>query len=138
MVGQSVYVRRSALRQGLILGNPMWRFIGVLGGNPFLRPIAMLMVGQGVYVRRSAIRQGLVLGNPMWRFIGVLLLGQEMYKVALKKAPERLSVERIGPGRRVTVDVMEPNLQLNRRERRAELRRLEAEAVASVEARRRS
>jgi hypothetical protein len=126
-----------ALRPRVVLRSQIVKR-GVLGGNPFLRPIAMLMVGQGVYVRRSAIRQGLVLGNPMWRFIGVLLLGQEMYKVALKKAPERLSVERIGPGRRVTVDVMEPNLQLNRRERRAELRRLEAEAVASVEARRRS
>jgi hypothetical protein len=126
-----------ALRPRVVLRSQIVKR-GVLGGNPFLRPIAMLMVGQGVYVRRSAIRQGLVFGNPMWRFIGVLLLGQEMYKVALKKAPERLSVERIGPGRRVTVDVMEPNLQLNRRERRAELRRLEAEAVASVEARRRS
>ena len=111
---------------------------GVIGGNPVLRPIAMLMVGQSVYVRRSAIRQGLILGNPMWRFIGVLVLGQELYKAAFKKTPERLSVERIGPGRRVTVDVMEPNLQLSRRERRAELRRLEAEAVASVEARRTS
>jgi hypothetical protein len=58
--------------------------------------------------------------------------------MVVKKTPERLAVERIGPGRRVTVDVFEPNLQLSRRERRAELRRLEAEAVASVEARRRS
>jgi hypothetical protein len=111
---------------------------GVLGGNPVLRPIAMLMVGQGVYVRRSALRQGLVRGNPMWRFIGVLLLGQELHKMVVRRTPERLAVERIGPGRRVTVDVMEPNLQLSRRERRTELRRIEAEAVASVEARRRS
>lgn len=103
-----------------------------------MRPIAMLMVGQGVYVRRSALRQGLVRGNPMWRLIGVLLLGQELHKMVVKKTPERLAVERIGLGRRVTVDVMEPNLHLSRRERRAELRRLEAEAVASVEARRRS
>jgi hypothetical protein len=96
------------------------------------------MVGQSVYVRRSAIRQGLILGNPMWRFIGILVLGQELYKAALKKTPERLAVERIGAGRRVTVEVMEPNLQLSRRQRRAELRRLEAEALASVEARRTS
>ena len=126
-----------ALRPRIILRSQIVKR-GVLGGNPLLRPIAMLMVGQGVYVRRSALRQGLVLGNPMWRFIGVLLLGQELYKMALKKEPERLAVERIGPGHRVTVDVMEPNLHLSRRERRAELRRLEAEAVASVEARRRS
>jgi hypothetical protein len=126
-----------ALRPKVILRSQIVKR-GVLGGNPLLRPIAMLMVGQGVYVRRSALRQGLVMGNPMWRFIGVLMLGQELYKMALKKAPERLAVERIGPGHRVTVDVMEPNLQLSRRERRAELRRLEAEAVASVEARRTS
>ena len=111
---------------------------GVIGGNPFLRPIAMLMVGQGVYVRRSAIRQGLILGNPMWRFIGVIVLGQELYRLTVKKTPERLATERIGPGHRVTVHAIEPNLHLSRRQRRAELRRLEAEALASVEARRRS
>ncbi len=126
-----------ALRPKVILRSQIVKR-GVLGGNPVLRPIAMLMVGQGVYVRRSALRQGLILGNPTWRIIGVLLLGQELYKTAVKKTPERLAVERIGPGHRVTVHAMEPNLQLSRRERRAELRRLEAEAVASVEARRRS
>jgi hypothetical protein len=98
----------------------------------------MLMVGQGVYVRRSALRQGLVRGNPMWRLIGVLLIFQEFHRIVVKKPHEPLAVERIGPGRRLTVDVFEPNLELSRRERRAELRRLEAEAVASVEARRRS
>ncbi len=111
---------------------------GVIGGNPLLRPIAMLMVGQGVYVRRSAIRQGLVLGNPMWRFIGLLLMGQEVYRFAVRKTPERLAVERVGRGHGVTVQAIEPNLQLSRRQRRAELHRLEAEALASVEARRRS
>ncbi len=111
---------------------------GVIRGNPLLRPIAMLMAGQGVYVRRSVIRQGLVLGNPMWRFIGVLVVGQEVYRRAFKKMPERLAVERIGPGHRVTVHAIEPNLHLTRRQRRAELRRLEAEAVASVQTRRRS
>ena len=126
-----------ALRPRVVLRSQIVKR-GVIGGNPLLRPIAMMMVGQSVYVRRSALRQGLILGNPMWRFIGVLVLGQELYKAALKKTPERLAVERIGPGRRVTVEVMEPNLHLSRRERRAELRRLEAEALASVEARRRS
>lgn len=126
-----------ALRPKVILRSQIVKR-GVIGGNPLLRPIAMLMVGQGVYVRRTAIRQGLFLGNPTWRLVGMIALGQEMYRLVFKKTPERLSVERIGPGRRVIVEVMEPNLQVNRRERRAELRRLEAEAVASVEARRRS
>ena len=40
---------------------------GVIGGNPFLRAIAMLIVGQGVYLRRTALRQGLMLGHPFWR-----------------------------------------------------------------------
>ena len=124
-----------ALRPKVVLRSQIVKR-GVIGGNPFLRPIAMLMVGQSVYVRRTAIRQGLILGNPMWRFIGVIVLGQELYRVAVKKKPERLAVERIGPGHRVTVHAMESNRQLSRRQRRAELRRLEAEAVASVEARR--
>jgi len=126
-----------ALRPRVVLRSQIVKR-GVLGGNPVLRPIAMLMVGQGVYVRRSALRQGLILGNPTWRFIGALLLGQELYKRAVKKTPERLAVERIGPGGRVTVRSTEPNLQLSRRQRRAELRRLETEALASVEARRTS
>ncbi len=91
-----------ALRPKVVLRSQIVKR-GVIGGNPFLRPIAMMMVGQSVYVRRSALRQGLILGNPMWRFIGVLVLGQELYKAALKKTPERLAVERIGPGHRVTV-----------------------------------
>ncbi len=95
----------------------------------------MMMVGQGVYVRRSALRQGLLLGHPFWRLVGLALIGQELYKRGLKRAPELLAEERIRVGHRVSVDVFEPNLALSRRERRAELRRLESEAVASVEAR---
>jgi hypothetical protein len=111
---------------------------GVIGGNPFLRPIAMMLVGQSVYLRRTALRQGLVLGHPFWRLIGLALIGQELYRVAIKKQPERLAVERIGPGHRVHVQAIEPNRSLSRRQRRAELRRLEADAIASVEARRTS
>jgi hypothetical protein len=121
-----VILRRQIIRRGLF------------GGNEFLRPVAMMLMGHSQHLRRLAIRDGLILGRPLWRLVGVGLIGQEMYRLVFKKAPERLAVERIGPGRRVTVDVMEPNLHLSRRERRAELRRLEAEAVASVEARRRS
>lgn len=126
-----------ALRPKVVLRSQIVKR-GVIGGNPFLRPIAMLMVGQSVYLRRSAIRQGLVLGNPLWRFIGLALVGQEFYRVAIKKSPERLAVERVRGQGRVTVEVIEPNLDLSRRQRRAELRRLEAEALASVEARLRS
>ncbi len=123
-----------ALRPKVVLRSQIVKR-GVIGGNPFLRPIAMLMVGQSVYLRRSAIRQGLVLGNPFWRFIGVALVGQELYRRGIKKTPERLAVERVRGTGRVTVEVIEPNLDLNRRQRRAELRRLEAEALASVKAR---
>lgn len=126
-----------ALRPRVVLRSQIIKR-GVLGGNTVLRPIAMLMVGQGVYVRRSALRQGLVRGNPTWRFIGLLLLSQELYTKAVKKTPERLAVERIGPGQQVTVHATAPNLRLNRRQRRSELRRLESEALASVEARHRS
>lgn len=111
---------------------------GVMGGNPLLRPIAMLLVGQGVYLRRTALRQGLVLGSPFWRVVGLVLLGQEFHRLAIRKSSERLAVERIQPGHRVIVSSSEPNLTLSRRERRAALRRLEAESIASVEARLRS
>jgi hypothetical protein len=111
---------------------------GVVGGNPLLRPVAMLMIGQGAYLRRSAVRQGVVLGNPLWRMIGLVLLAQEVHRVAIRKQHEHLAVERILPGHQVSVEVFEPNLHLTRRQRRAELRRLDAEAVASLEARRRS
>ena len=75
------------------------------------------------------------MGNPFWRLIGIALVGQEFYRVAVKRQPERLAVERVRGQGRVTVEVIEPNLDLSRRQRRAELRRLEAEALASVEAR---
>jgi hypothetical protein len=121
-----IIIRRQIIRRGLF------------GGNEFLRPVAMMLMGHGQHLRRLAIREGLILGRPLWKLVGVGLIGQEVYRAAFKKAPERLAVERIGPGHRVTVRAIEPDLQLSRRERRAELRRLEAEAVASVEARRRS
>jgi hypothetical protein len=126
-----------ALRPKVVLRSQIVKR-GVLKGNPVLRPIAMLMVGQGQYVRRSALRQGLGRGSPAWRLIGLLLLSQELYTKAVKKTPEQLAVERIGPGHRVTVHATDPKLGLSRRQRRAELRRLEAEALASVEARRMS
>ena len=124
-----------ALRPRVILRGQIVKR-GVIGGNRFLRPIAMLMVGQGVYVRRTAVRQGLMMGQPFWRAIGVVLLGQELYKQAFKRVPERLAVERIGAGRTVTVSTFEPDVRLGRRARRAALRRLESEALASVAARR--
>ena len=111
---------------------------GIIGGNPFLRPIAMMMVGQSVYLRRSALRQGLVMGHPFWRAIGLVLLGQEVYKRAITKEPERIAVERIGIGHRVTVAAFEPTLGLSRRARRAALERLRADAEASIAARRSS
>ncbi len=60
---------------------------GMIGGNLFLRPIAMILVGQGVYLRRSAIRQGLVMGHPFWRAIGLALLSQELYRRGYGKTP---------------------------------------------------
>ena len=109
---------------------------GVMGGSPLVRPLAMLMVGQGSYLRARAIRQGLVLGNPFWRAIGIVLLTQEAGRAVFKKEPERISVERLGVGKHVRVNVFEPSLA--RRGRKAELRRLEAEALADVEAARRT
>ncbi|HUS41525.1 MAG TPA: hypothetical protein VMY16_02555 [Ilumatobacteraceae bacterium] len=123
-----------ALRPKVVLRSQIVKR-GIIGGNPFLRPIAMMIVGQSVYLRRSALRQGLILGHPFWRVIGLALVGQELYRRGVKKAPERIAVERIGSSHRVSVEVFEPNLDLSRRQRRAELRRLESEALASVEAR---
>jgi hypothetical protein len=111
---------------------------GLFGGNEFLRPIAMMLMGHSSHLRRIAIREGVILGRPLWRLVGIGLIGQELHRVMIKKSPDRLAVERIGPGNRVHVRAIEPTRGLGRRERRAELRRLEAEAVASVEARLRS
>jgi hypothetical protein len=98
----------------------------------------MLMVGQGVYLRRSALRPGLILGSPLWRAIGLALIAQGAYRQAVGRAPEPIAVERIGIGHRVTVTTFEPNLGLRRRARRAALARLQDEAQASVDVRRRS
>ncbi len=124
-----------ALRPKVILRGQIIKR-GIIGGNPFLRPVAMLLVGQGVYLRRSALRQGLILGHPFWRVIGLALLSQEFYRRAFEKAPEQLAVEHIGVGRTVTVATTKAGLGLSRRARRAELRRLESEALASVANRR--
>lgn len=109
---------------------------GVAHPNALVRPIAMLMVGQGDFLRARALRHGLILGNPFWRAIGVALLAQEARKRVIKGAPERIAVERLGIGRNVRISVIEPSL--SRRGRKAALRRLETEALASVAASQRS
>jgi hypothetical protein len=111
---------------------------GLFGGNEFLRPVAMMLMGHSQHLRRLAIRDGLILGRPLWRLVGIGLVGQELHRLLVRKSPDRLAVERIGPGHHVHVRAIEPARGLGRRERRAELRRVEAEAVASVEARLRS
>jgi hypothetical protein len=107
---------------------------GVAHPNPFIRPIAMLLVGQGDFLRVRAIRHGLVLGNPFWRAVGGVLVAREVGKRVLQKPPERLGRERLRAGHFVRVAVSAPNLDLSRRQRRAELKRLEAEALASISA----
>jgi hypothetical protein len=126
-----------ALRPRVILRGQIVKR-GVIGGNPFLRPVAMLMVGQGVYLRRTAIRHGLVLGSPFWRVIGMALVGQAVFRQVFGRVPEPIAVERIKVGHTLTVSTFEPDLRLSRRARRAELARLRADAQASVDARRRS
>ena len=91
-----------ALRPKVVLRSQIVKR-GVIGGNPFLRPIAMMMVGQGVYIRRTALRQGLFLGNRFWRLIGVALVGQELYRAAVKRrrnASRRAHRHRSGPTER--------------------------------------
>jgi hypothetical protein len=107
---------------------------GVVHPNPLIRPIAMLMVGQGDFLRARALRQGAVMGNPFWRAVGAALLLREVSKQVFDKPPERLARQRVRPGRFVTVSVSEPRLDLSRRERRAELNRLQTEGMRSVRA----
>ena len=107
---------------------------GVAHPNALVRPIAMLMVGQGDFLRVKALRQGLILGNPYWRAVGGALVIREISKHVLQKPPERLARERLGVGRGVTVAVSAPRLDLSRRARRAELKRLQSEALASISA----
>lgn len=109
---------------------------GISHPNPVVRPIAMLLVGQGDFLRARSIRNGLVMGDPFWRAVGGALLIREVSKRVLSRPPERLARERIGPGHFVKVTASAPNLDLSRRQRRAELKRLESEASASVAARR--
>ena len=109
---------------------------GISHPNPVVRPIAMLLVGQGDFLRARSIRNGLVMGDPFWRAVGGALLIREVSKRVLSRPPERLARERIGPGHFVKVTASAPNLDLSRRQRRAELKRLESEALASVAARR--
>jgi hypothetical protein len=107
---------------------------GVTHPNALVRPIAMLMVGQGDYLRARALRHGLILGNPYWRAVGGVLVARAVSKQVFRRAPEQIARERIGIGRLVTVAVVAPRLDLSRRQRRAELGRLEADALASVSA----
>lgn len=109
---------------------------GVVGRNPYLRPLAMLLIGQGDYLRVKALRQGLGMGNPFWRAVGIALLLREANRRVFAKPTERLAVERIRAGGQVRVTVMEPTL--SRRGRKRALARLEADALASVAAAKRS
>jgi hypothetical protein len=126
-----------SLRPRVIIRNQIIKR-GLFGGNEFLSPVALMLIGQSRHLRRMAARNGVILGRPLWRIVGIALVGQEIQRLMFKKAPEVLAIERIGPGGRVQVKAFEPNLTLSRRERRAALRRLEAESTASVEARLRS
>ncbi len=122
-----------ALRPRYVLRSYVIRH-GVTHPNPLVRPIAMLMVGHGDFLRAQAIRRGLVMGNPYWRALGGVLIVREVGKQVFQKPPERLARDRLGVGRRLTVAVTAPRLDLSRRQRRAELGRLEADALASVSA----
>jgi hypothetical protein len=92
----------------------------------------MIAVGQGEYLRVRALREGFFGGSFYWRVIGAVLLAQQVRRQVLGRTPERLAVERLRPGQRVTVQTSTPRLDLTRRQRRAALARLEAEALASV------
>jgi len=107
---------------------------GVMHPNPLVRPIAMLLVGQGDFLRVRAIRHGLILGNPFWRAVGGLLVAREISKRVFRQPPEPLGRERLRAGSFVRVAVSEPKLDLSRRAYRAELKRLESDAAASVSA----
>ncbi len=91
--------------------------------------------GPGVYLRRSAIRQGLILVIHSGESSAWPWSARKLYRRGIKKTPEHIAVERIGTSHRVSVEVTKPNLASSRRQRRGELRRLEAQAQASVEAR---
>jgi hypothetical protein len=105
---------------------------GVVHPNALVRPIAMLMVGQTELLRVKALRQGLVLGNPFWRAIGAALLVRHVGRSVLHKEPEHLTRERLRAGHFVNVAVTAPRLDLSRSARRAELKRLETDARASI------
>jgi len=124
-----------ALRPSVILRGQVIKR-GVIGGNPLLRPLAMLMVGQGVYLRRGALRHGFLKGERYWQVIGVVLIGEGIYKRAVKKQPEHIAVERMRSGQRTQISTTAPQLDLSRRQRRAELKRLTAEALASTSSKR--
>ncbi|HYN33911.1 MAG TPA: hypothetical protein VES40_14900, partial [Ilumatobacteraceae bacterium] len=64
---------------------------------------------------------------------GVLVV-REISKRVLQTPPERLGRQRLRPGHFVKIAVSAPRLDLSRRERRVELKRLETEALASVSA----
>ncbi len=84
----------------------------------------------------QGIRQGLILGNPYWRAVGSAASigprGQQASAAEAARTPRTRAARRRAVG--VTVAVSAPRLDLSRRARRAELKRLETEAVASVSA----
>lgn len=107
---------------------------GVAHRNPLIQPIAMLLVGQGDFLRARALRHGLILGSPYWRAVGGVLVVREISKRVLQTPPERLGRERLRAGQFVSIAVTAPQLDLSRRARRAELQRLESDALASISA----
>jgi hypothetical protein len=122
-----------ALRPRVVLRGLVIRR-GIMGGSPFWRPIAMLLVGQGDFIRARALRHGVFFGSRYWRVIGAAIMIQEFRKVAVKRQPQHLAVERVRPGRTLQVVVSEPNLRLGRRERRRVLEQMRADAEATVAA----
>ena len=107
---------------------------GVAHRNPLSDRSPCSWSARATSCESGRIRQGLILGNPYWRAVGGVLVVREISKRVLQKTPERLGRERLRAGHVVTIAVTAPRLDLSRRARRAELKRLETEALASVSA----
>jgi hypothetical protein len=88
------FLRRRAMRSGM------------RSDNEIVRLVALLIVGRPALVRQTAFRQGFTRRDGFWRSVAYVILVGDLVRRLTVKEPDRLGVETLVEGQRVTVSAL--------------------------------
>lgn len=116
------FVRRRAIRQGL------------MGSSAFWRTMSFFLMQPGVYMRRRSIQEGILGTSPFWRSVAVWIVGRALVNKLLDRTPDALGTFRTGPGSFITVTTTKPVSKRQQKRGGPTKDELVAQAVADVRA----